>query len=245
VFTIIDDASLFQHTDYPIENDIVTIFAGNQYDTESRPIHLDFKILKVHTNKSAKEKSAQLHTFSAQLAIMKANENMHIAENSTTLDIIKKLCTEMGLGLVTNITSTNDKTIYRQYSMTNLDFLMTLSSKLYIDDDTIMHCFIDQHYRLNIIDVKANLDNEPPKIVINKDIVFFNDLEQAEDLVFTNDIHSNDSTQFVFTNAVPSNSKTAVQQTAKPIESTVVHQFCTSICDIQITHSQLTNTVIW
>lgn len=219
VFTIIDDNKSFKNTDYPIVNDIVTVYMGNQYDTVNKPIHLDFRINKVQTIDKAGQSK---HMFYCELAFDNQFNNINVNAKSSSFDVIKQLCADMKLGLVSNLDNTNDVQLYKQNAMNNIDYLIDVCSQIYVSDETIVHCFVDQHYRLNVIDVNKVLDGKAEIKKITKDVVYFNDLDTPEDVVLTNDRFANHTTQFKFIDCIPSNNTFENQAKSKPIESIVV-----------------------
>jgi lysozyme len=219
MFIITDDNKSFKNTDYPIKNDIVTVYMGNQYDVVNKPIHLDFRINKVQTLDS---KGNSKHIFYCELAFENQFNNANVNIRDTSFNAIKLLCADMKLGLVSNIENTNDLQFYKQNAMNNIDYLINVCSQIYVSDETIVHCFIDQHYRLNVVDINKVLDGKSEIKKISKDVIYFNDLETPEEVVFTNDRFANHTTQFNFIDCVPTNNAFQNQANNKPIESVLV-----------------------
>ena len=218
-FAVQDTNDSFLNTDYPIVDDIVTLYIGNQYDTENKPIHLDFRLSKVATDVN---NGKTTHYFHCELAIENAFARLGVNKESTTFELIQELCKEMKLGLVTNITKSDDKMFYRQHSKTNIEFLEQLCNSIYVDDDAVIHCFIDQHFRLNVIDVDKVLNSRPEPIMIEKDLTYFEQLEKPQQVIINNNMYGDHGTEFNFTNCVPANNTFATQQMHKPIESAVI-----------------------
>jgi hypothetical protein len=52
MFIITDDNNSFKNTDYPIKNDIVTVYMGNQYDVEVTDDEVMAELLKVQKENS-------------------------------------------------------------------------------------------------------------------------------------------------------------------------------------------------
>lgn len=103
------------------------------------------------------------------------------AFEGTSMDVLKKICTETGLGLSTNITP-NDKMVRIQDNSTNLDFIRNVISTAQC---AAVHAFIDQWSFLNFVDMKIAYGT---KDVINYTINPFSGepLSKPQDLVLSN-----------------------------------------------------------
>lgn len=219
-FTIIDDNKSFQQNDYPVKNDIVTVYLGNQYDQESKPIHLDFLIDDVSTFN--KYSGTPEHSFSCSLAIEHQFENMNFASEVDSIGVLMELCKKMKLGFVTNLNTTEDFQKYRQFSKTNIEFLKDVCSKVYVDDKAIIHYFIDQYFRLNVIDVNQVLQDVAEEKEVTRDITFFRVLDKKEKLILNNAQYNLDNVQFKFGKYRQQNKAFDSYKEIKPIDSTVI-----------------------
>ncbi|WNN12452.1 lysozyme [Chryseobacterium phage MA9V-2] len=223
-FMVVDDSRSFQQSDYPVKNDVVTVFLGNNYDTSSKPIQLDFLIDDVTTLNSMDGSGSAKHSFTCTLAIEHAFENINFAGEQTSLNVLYELCKAMNLGLVTNLDSTNDRYKYRQYSKTNIEYLKDVCSKVYVDDATIIHYYIDQYFRLNVIDINAILSAPAPRLPVRRDVTFFKTLANPEELVLNNAQYNLTNVQFKFGSYTTSSNAFETYKEVKPVESTVINK---------------------
>lgn len=77
----------------------------------------------------------------------------------TSFNVIKEICKECNLGLLSNIDDTDDFQIWINDNKNNILFLNDLISHSYINDNTYIRCFIDQYNYLNLIDVRKSFEN--------------------------------------------------------------------------------------
>lgn len=77
------------------------------------------------------------------------------AFTDSSMDVLKSLCTETGIGLATNFTP-NDQQTRLQDNSTNLDFIRSIINTAQCN---AVHAFIDQWSYLNFIDVKKAMEN--------------------------------------------------------------------------------------
>jgi lysozyme len=200
--------------------DIATVYIGNQYDTVNTPIHLDFRIAEIQqVTMSSGEIS---HIFKCELALVNQYANMHVSIKNSSIEVLKMLCTEMQIGLVTNITKTDDTDFYNQYALTNIDYIKHITSKLFVSDDSAIHAFIDQYCRLNVIDVANVLSNTAKEISVLQDIVFFKDLDKPEQLIINNAKFDTTKIQYKLSSYKSINKQISSVTTDKPIVSTII-----------------------
>jgi hypothetical protein len=116
------------------------------------------KIILPLFNETLDSKGNSKHVFYCELAFENQFNNANVNIRDTSFNAIKLLCADMKLGLVSNIENTNDLQFYKQNAMNNIDYLINVCSQIYVSDETIVHCFIDQHYRLNVVDINKVLE---------------------------------------------------------------------------------------
>lgn len=85
-------------------------------------------------------------------------------EDLTTFEIITEICKRCNLGLLSNITNTEDtQKLWIRDNKTLIQFIDTLIKHSHVNNNTYIECFIDQYYYLNIIDVKKSFDARIPE----------------------------------------------------------------------------------
>lgn len=99
----------------------------------------------------------------------------------TSVDALKTICTEVGLGLATNITPADDMTRI-QDNCTNLDFIRNIIATA---DNQAVHCFIDQWSYLNFVDVRKAIETED-EMIFDYDPYSGEALDEPQKLVLSN-----------------------------------------------------------
>lgn len=115
----------------------------------------------------------------------------------TSLEAIKTLCTEIGLGLLSNVSTTDDSQLYLQDSKTNLSMLKELVEGSFVADDTVLIAFVDQYFYLNIIDIKKACEDKTVT-KLETDPYSGETLEEPLDVKFTSDVYKETPLKLVF-----------------------------------------------
>jgi hypothetical protein len=144
--------------DLPKDGDIISIFIRSLNDVY-KPIRNDYLITHVETN-SLTEKTP--YTFIKITGVLNI-KNIWIEKNKafkgTSLDVIKKVATELELGFATNIdTPPNDEMMWLCDWKSYKDFLIHISNYAWRNENTFYKIFIDIFYNVNFIEVEKQLD---------------------------------------------------------------------------------------
>lgn len=132
-------------------------------------------------------------TVSAQLWVPKLYEiKTRSFKKKSSYEVIKELCKECGLGLWTNIRTTNDTQTWIQAADTNLEFLKNVITHCFVSDESRVIAFIDQYDYLNLIDVNAAINNrEKEKVKVNP--YTHEDLKEEFEVVLSNKLDGQDN----------------------------------------------------
>jgi hypothetical protein len=144
--------------DLPKDGDIISIFIRSLNDVY-KPIRNDYLITHVETN-SLTEKTP--YTFIKITGVLNI-KNIWIEKNKafkgTSLDVIKKVATELELGFATNIDAPpNDEMMWLCDWKSYKDFLIHISNYAWRNENTFYKIFIDIFYNVNFIEVEKQLD---------------------------------------------------------------------------------------
>lgn len=162
--SIIDLDRKFKVDSFPRDGDVVTILLNSKNSDTFKSVHMDFDIINVNTKNSGTTDPVEfiLHG-QAKIPGLYTEDCQHFEED-TSLSHIEQLCSNMGLGLATNIDNTNDKQIRIQPYITYLDFIKNIIQSSYIKDESFQTFFIDSYYYLNFIDVNRLFNSPNPKL---------------------------------------------------------------------------------
>lgn len=123
--------------------DTITVYLSNNIDgTFSKQ---EYILTSVNSSPDSNTISLQAMLYVPSLF----NRNMRAIE-SNSMDVLKTICTEIGLGLSSNFTP-NDIQVRIQDNLTNLDFIRNIINTSQCEG---VHAFIDQWSYLNFIDMK-------------------------------------------------------------------------------------------
>lgn len=161
---IIDQDRKFKVDSFPRDGDVVTVLLNSKNSDTFKSIHMDFDITSVNTRKTKDSEPVEFR-LNGQTKIpgLYTEDCQHLPEN-TSLKHIEEICKNIGLGMATNIDTTNDKQIRIQPYITYLDWIKETVKNSYISDNSFQNFFIDPYYYLNFIDVNRLLNSPNPKL---------------------------------------------------------------------------------
>lgn len=202
-FTFEDKQNSFTDQDFPIAGDTVTCLIRKSADAEHDAILADFLVSSCYTT------DKQNVTVAARLFVPKlyevVNKNFGLTDSLNALTV---LCKDLGLGLITN-TSTSDTRLIRQYTETNMSMLESVLSSSFIQDG-MLTAHIDPFYNLYVVDPIKLLNTTEPVRKIGTDIVTGADITPPVDLIYSNSADA--STRFRFNMWRPINKSDAFRQ---------------------------------
>jgi hypothetical protein len=164
--TFIDGFGEFAGDYFPKTNLIMNVYI--KVGTEKlKPIRCDFMItgIKSIPPKYTGEKTSAVvgttYIVKGELYIPNIYANISKSySNLSSKDTLKRICTDLGLGFAENENAPNDKMTWINTNMSTLQFMKTIASHAYQDDDSFFMMFIDKYYYLNYIEVNRQLKVE-------------------------------------------------------------------------------------
>jgi hypothetical protein len=176
--------------DYPITGDTCVIYIGNNNDSVNKPIKQQFEITDARAHKN-------VVTIEAILFIPGIlQSNMQAFDSSTSLQLLIAICKVLGLGVVTNLTQLQDIAVRTQHGMSYLDYIAVLAMSCWKNANSFTHIFIDQYYRLNILELTELFDAGSINQSISTNVLSGEPLDESHSLLLSNNITKHD-TQFI------------------------------------------------
>lgn len=159
----------------PKDGDIVSVYIRSHNDTY-KPIRNDYLITRVETENLNDESPFTIFTISGILNIKKIWIEKNKAFKGTSLDVIKKVATELELGFATNIDDvTNDEMTWICDWKSYKDFILHIANHAWKNENTFYRVFIDIFYNVNYIEVEKQLDQtkefDEALIIFERDII--------------------------------------------------------------------------
>ena len=180
-----NDNANFMFNDFPLVHDIATLYIGNTADTEFKVIKADFLIDNAEQDNGNIRISAHLFVDDALKQTM-----VQSFDDMTSIDVIKKICEDTGLGLVTNIDGTDDKMTWLQCNETYLSFIRRhVLRHMWLGKHKVVKAFIDPWYRLTLVDVFAEMEETPLDDTITIDNIDGKELPKPQKLILNNNVN--------------------------------------------------------
>jgi len=150
--TIFDTYGIFKKSGIPGDGTIISLFLSSR-SKYLKSFRIDFKIIDF------KELSGSKYRLSAIINAPKLYTKQFTSLGSlTTLEALKEIAKQCGLGFSTNINSTNDRQNWINVGESYLDFIKKIVDKSYISDQSFQVCYIDYYYNLVYVDLSKEFD---------------------------------------------------------------------------------------
>ena len=194
--TFTDSTGLLDDRSYPLDNSIISIFIDSKSEVYHE-IRLDFKILTFDILKRGGSGS----TFS--LYGMINCDYLYISDSVAYKDMssyqaMEEIAKISGLGLVSNISSTNDSMTWINPNMDGSKFIQSIAKSSYIKEDSFMWTYIDLYRNLNFIDVEAAIESDIKIDNTNPQTYYTEKREdEAANLVLTNNEAMKNSNTYI------------------------------------------------
>ena len=144
--------------DLPKDGDIISIFIRSLNDAY-KPVRNDYLITHVETRDLSEKNPFTFIKITGVLSIKQIWVERNKAFKGTSIDVIKKIASELELGFATNIDSvTNDEMIWICDWKSYKDFLVHISTYAWKNENTFYKVFVDIFYNVNFIEVEKQLD---------------------------------------------------------------------------------------
>lgn len=153
VYNILHDIGM------PADNAKVTIVMPSKSDNLA-DIFLEFKITKFSVNSTQNNnKRIEMHgILNVENILIKNYESFN---DKTSYDVCKDIAGEVGLGLMSNVTASNDKMTWINPGMNRYLFLANeVIKKAWISESSFVWSFVDFYYNINYIDIEKALSDD-------------------------------------------------------------------------------------
>lgn len=193
IFT--DSSGLLDDNKYPLDNSVISVFIDSKSDVY-KDIRLDFKILKFDILKKRSGSTTFSLNGSINCDYLYLQDNIAL-RNMTSYQAIEQISKDSGLGLASNIDSTNDSMTWINPYKNGAEFIQDITKSSYIKDESFIWTYIDLYNNLNFIDVEKSIEYQvkqdntltQPYLIEKKE-------ESTKALVLTNDLSVKNSNTY-------------------------------------------------
>lgn len=156
-----DSTSELINIGFAQDNTIISLYLDsktkdNGQNSILKPIRMDFKIMDYNY-----DESNRIFNVTGIVDI----DNLYLQKtksypNQTSLNVLKEVAKDCGLGFSSNIPDTNDKMKWLNMSLENYEFINDVTDYAYLSDNSFFTSFIDFYYNLNFIDIEKQLKED-------------------------------------------------------------------------------------
>ncbi len=142
----------------PKDGDIASVYLRS-YNDVYKPIRNDYLITHIETSYLNDLEPVTIFYITGILNIKKIWVEQNKAFKGTSIDVIKKVASELQLGFATNIEDpTDDEMIWICDWKSYKDFILHITSHSWRNENTFYRSFIDVYYNVNFIEVEKQFD---------------------------------------------------------------------------------------
>lgn len=186
--TFRDTLGLIGDKGMPLDDTKIKIFI-NSRNPYIKSIFIQFKIFNFSSN------GDNMFTIIGHVDI----DDLYISSyksypRSSSFDTIKKICADIGIGLNSNVSSSDDQMTWINFGEDLQDFILDIIDSSYISDQSFTFGYIDYYYNFNYIDVEKEInrtitDDRTLDTYLLKENSDVRDIENSENsfLFLTND----------------------------------------------------------
>ena len=144
---------------FPLDGEVISVLIRS-LNKDLKPIRQDYRILSVEP--SIGNDGQNTYSISAVLDVPQLFvDKIKDFPSMSSIDTLKAIAKELGLGFATNVTSVDDIMTRICPNTDYLDFINNdVLSGAYANDDSFFACYIDQHYYLNFVEVNELIKTE-------------------------------------------------------------------------------------
>lgn len=154
VYNILHDIGM------PGDNGKVVVILPSKSDNLS-DIFLEFKIISFKTKGIVDNHNKQIEISGILNVENILIKNFESFKDKTSFEVCKELAEEIGLGLMSNVTASNDRMTWLNTGMNRYKFLSNeVIKKAWIGESSFVWSFIDFYYNINYIDVEKALNED-------------------------------------------------------------------------------------
>jgi hypothetical protein len=142
----------------PKDGDVASIYIRS-YNDVYKPIRNDYLITHVETTYLNDIEPATIFYITGILNIKKIWVEQNKAFKGTSIDVIKKVASELQLGFATNIEEpTDDEMVWICDWKSYKDYILHITNHSWRNENTFYQSFIDVYYNVNFIEVEKQFD---------------------------------------------------------------------------------------
>lgn len=150
-----DETSIMRNQAFARDNTIISIFIDTRTkDTSNasvlRPIRMDFKITDFSYDEDTKLLYVQGVPDIDDLYI----EDISSYPDQTAWECLKNVAKKTKMGFYSNVSNTNDKMTWLNYSLENLTFIKDTTKRAYRSEKSFFTSYVDYYYNLNFVDIE-------------------------------------------------------------------------------------------
>ncbi len=153
----------FSGNNFPKRNLMVSVYIATSNEN-LKPIRADYLITSVKSIPSSSERSKvglsndMTYLIKAELFVPRIYNNVSKSySNLNSIDTLKKVCSELGLGYAQNDFNTSDTMTWININTSPLNFMKEITNYAYQDDNSFFSGFINKELIFNLINVNEQL----------------------------------------------------------------------------------------
>lgn len=159
----IDTTNLLHDVGFPTDNATIKIVLPTN-DALLANIFMEFKIEKFNVE-IMRDATTRKITMSGICNVEQALINEYKAyPNMSSYEIYQDFANQSGLGLMSNVETSNDKMNWINFGQKNTYFLQDLVNKAWVGETGFLWGFVDLYYNLNFIDLERSLTQDISEI---------------------------------------------------------------------------------
>jgi len=145
---------------FPGDNAKVTVVLPSKSDNLA-DIFLEFKVIKFKSNPIRNNNNKKIEMYGILNVENLLIKNFESFKDMSSYQVCEDLAQQIGLGLMSNVTSSNDKMTWLNPGLNRYKFLTDeVISKSWIGDNSFVWSFVDFYYNINYIDVEKALTDD-------------------------------------------------------------------------------------
>lgn len=158
VYNVIHDIGL------PTDNAKVTVVLPSKSDNLA-DIFLEFKIIKFNTDPIRNNNNKKIEMYGILNVENLLIKNYESFADKTSYEVCEEMAQEIGLGLMSNVDTANDKMTWLNPGKNRYIFLQDdVIKKSWIGENSFVWSFVDFYYNINYVDVEKALTDDISEI---------------------------------------------------------------------------------
>ena len=158
-FTFEDTKDIMKGIGMPTDDSTIDLFL-NSTSSNLKSLHIIFKI---ESFDQGPDKVGQKFTIGGTMNIPNIYLVGNNSYNDTSFNTLRKICSELELGFNSNISNTKDTMAWKNPQKKIYEFMSSIVSRSYIDDESFMGAYIDYYYCFNYVDIEKEMSRDNSK----------------------------------------------------------------------------------